>query len=45
MAYVSRRYKLPPTAWEQEGFSSTRWLDEIGVFFFTLEAPAEEANT
>ena len=40
MAYVSRRYDLDPTAWEQEGPVTVRWLDELGVFSFALGPPA-----
>lgn len=40
MAYVSRRYDLEPTALEQEGPVTARWLDELGVFSFALGPPA-----
>jgi len=39
MSYISRRYELPPTPWEQQGFSSVRWLDEFGVFDFVFREP------
>ena len=42
MAYVSRHYELSPTDWEQRGFSSVRWLDEIGVFSFIFQEPSRE---
>ena len=37
MAYVTRRYELAPTDWEQRGISACRWLDEFGVFSFTFQ--------
>ncbi|MHB0956715.1 MAG: heparinase II/III domain-containing protein [Pirellulaceae bacterium] len=37
MAYVTRRYDLPPTEWEQGGASTARWLDELGVFSFQFQ--------
>ncbi len=37
MAYVTRRYDLAPTAWEQRDISACRWLDEFGVFSFTFQ--------
>jgi hypothetical protein len=40
MAYVSRRYGLTPSQWEQRGFARLRWLDEFGVFSFAFEPPA-----
>jgi hypothetical protein len=43
MAYVSRRYDLPPSLWEQRGFGRVRWLDEFGVFSFVFEPPAPGA--
>ncbi len=41
MSYVSLRYDLAPTAWEQTGYSSMRWLDEFGVFSFAFEPSSE----
>lgn len=49
MRYVTRRYELPPTKWEQRAGVSMRWLDEFGVYSFlfddaqaprSLDAPA-----
>lgn len=49
MRYVTRRYELPPTQWEQRAGVSMRWLDEFGVYSFlfddaqaprSLDAPA-----
>lgn len=42
MAYVTRRYGLPPSAWEQRGFSAPRWLDELGTFSFALRDPESQ---
>ncbi len=39
MAYVSRRFDLPPSEFEKGRYSGTRWLDELGTFAFTLDAP------
>ena len=39
MRYVTRRFNLTPTAWEQRGESQLRWLDELGVFAFVFDPP------
>ncbi len=45
MRYISRRYNLPPTSWELSKPFRNRWLDELGVFSFALEAPTASAET
>jgi hypothetical protein len=37
MRYVTRRYELPPTKWEQRAGVSMRWLDEFGVYSFLFD--------
>ncbi len=42
MAYVSRRYELPPTLWERQAAPSVRFLDEFGVYAFLFQGSAPE---
>ena len=44
MRYVTRQYDLPPTAAEQTGHPSARWLDEFGVFSFIFDDPSDKQS-